>query len=457
MKTLLEKIFKLKANKTNIKTEIIAGVTTFFTMAYIIFLCPSILSLTGMDFDSVFVATVVAAIMGCLVMGLYANVPYALAPGLGLASLFTYTVCFTLGFTWEQSLAMVFICGVINLIITVTKVRTMLIKAIPEFMQHAIEVGIGLFIAYVGVKHAGLIQFSVDNISRDGIALANDVIPHIVSFNAPNLILAVMGLAITSVLMVKKVPGNILLGILITTIIGIPLGVTPLPDFSNGIFIPSMAPTFMKLDFNGLFTAGSIIVVIMTIFTFSLSDIFDTLGTFIGTSEKAGIFKDKKDTQEISPKLKKALIADSIGTLFGSLLGTSNTTTYVESAVGIEHGGRTGLTAVSVAICFFLALFFAPIIKIVPAAATAPILILIGISLIDSVKKINWEDAVIAIPAFLTIIFMPFSMSITTGIEFGFIFYILTKLALKEGKSVHPIMYIFTFLFLLEFVYKAAM
>ena len=454
----MEKLFKLKENKTNIKTEIVAGITTFLTMAYIIFLCPDILSLTGMDFDSVFVATILAAIIGCLVMGFYANVPYALAPGLGLASLFTYTVCFTLGFSWEQSLAMVFICGVINFLITITKIRNILIQAIPEFMQHAISVGIGLFIAYIGVKHAGFIQFSVDEIGNDGIALANAVIPHIVSFNAPHLVLAILGLIITSILIIKKVPGNILLGIIITTIIGIPLGVTPLPDFSNGMYIPSIEPTLFKLDFDGLFSTGAgLIVVIMTIFTFSLSDIFDTLGTFIGTSKKAGIFEDDKKGKEISPKLRKALIADSVATIFGSLLGTSNTTTYVESAVGIKAGGRTGLTAITVAGCFFLALFFAPLIKIVPAAATAPILILLGIAMIDSVKKIDWEDMVIAIPAFLTIIFMPFSMSITTGIEFGFIFYIITKLTLNQGKDIHPIMYIFTLLFLVEFLYKAAM
>lgn len=452
----MEKIFKLKENNTTIKTEILAGVSTFLTMAYIIFLCPDILSLTGMDFNSVFVATILAAIIGCLIMGFYANVPYALAPGLGLASLFTYTVCFTLGFSWEQSLAMVFICGIINFIITITRIRNMLIIAIPEFMQHAISVGIGLFIAYIGVKHAGFIQFSVDKVGNDGIALANAVIPNIVSFNAPHLILAILGLLITSILIIKKVPGNILLGITITTLIGIPLGVTPLPDFSNGIFIPSIEPTLFKLDFNGLFNSGTaIIIVIMTIFTFSLSDIFDTLGTFIGTSKKAKIFDDPKKGKEISPKLRKALIADSVATIFGSLLGTSNTTTYVESAVGIKAGGRTGLTAVTIACCFFFALFFAPLITIVPAAATAPVLILLGIAMIDSVKQINWDDMVIAIPAFLTIIFMPYSMSITTGIQFGFIFYIVTKLTLNKGKDVHPILYIFTVLFLIEFLYKA--
>lgn len=454
----MDSIFKLKENNTNVKTEITAGITTFLTMAYIIFLCPAILSLTGMDFGSVFVATILAAIFGCLVMGIYANVPYALAPGLGLASLFTYTVCFTLGFSWEQSLAMVFICGIINFIITITKIRTILIKAIPEFMQHAISIGIGLFIAYIGIKYAGFIQFSVDDLSSNGIALASDVIPHIVSFNSPNLILAIFGLIITSILMIKKIPGNILLGIFITTLVGIPFGVTPLPDFSNGMSIPSIEPTLFKLNFDGLFTSGAgIIVVIMTIFTFSLSDIFDTLGTFIGTSKKAGIFDDDKKGHEISPKLKKALVADSVATIFGSFLGTSNTTTYVESVVGIKEGGRTGLTAVTVACCFFAALFFSPLIEIVPTGAIAPVLILIGISMIDSVKKINWEDMVIAIPAFLTIIFMPFSMSITTGIEFGFIFYIITKLTIGKGKDVHPIMYIFTILFLIEFIYKAAL
>lgn len=446
---MLEKLFKLKENGTNIKTEFIAGLTTFVTMAYIIFINPNVLSQTGMDPNSVFTATILASVIGTLIMALYANVPYALAPGLGLGALFTYTVCMTLGFTWQQALAMVFICGVINILITVTKLRRILINAIPEFLQHSISVGIGLFIAYIGVMNANFIQFSINNIDN-GIAMASNVVPSISNFNTPNILLALIGLIITSILLAKKVPGSILIGIILTTIIGIPLGVTQLSsEFSSGI---TLEHTFLKLDFQGLFTAKSgIIVVLMTIFTFSLSDIFDTIGTFIGTGRRAGIFKDTKN----NIKLEKALYADSFGTCIGALLGTSNTTTYVESAAGIEAGGRTGLTAVFTSIFFLMSFILAPVMSIIPTAATAPILILIGVLMIDSVVKINWEDISLAIPAFFTITFMPFAYSITTGIEMGFLFYVITKLFTGKAKEVHPIIYIFTLLFLIDFIYKA--
>lgn len=451
---MLDKIFKLKENKTTVATEIIAGITTFMAMSYIIFINPAVLSNTGMDYNSVYIATILASMVGTLIMGLVANVPYVQSAGLGLNALFTYTICGTLGFTWQQGLAMVFICGVINVLITVTSIRKKVIKAIPEFMQEAITVGIGLFIAYIGLKSSGILEFSVSSVNN-GIANASDVVPQLATFNSPAVILAIIGLVITAILVSKKVKNAYLISIILTTLIGIPMGVTALPNFSNYTIIPSIEPTFLKLDFVGLFTAkAGIVVVIMTIFTLIISDLFDTIGTFIGTGKKSGIFKLDKDGN-MPKNLEKALVCDSSASITASLLGTSNVTTYVESSVGIEAGGRTGLTAVSAALCFGISLIFAPIVASVPMAAIAPILIFVGLSMIENIIKIDWHDILVAIPAFFIIIMMPLSYSITTGIEFGFIFYILVNLVNKNGKKVSPIIYIFTILFIIDFIYKA--
>ena len=451
---MIEKLFKLKENNTNITTELIAGLTTFMAMSYIIFINPAILSNTGMDYNSVYIATILSSMIGTLIMGLLANVPYVQSAGLGLNALFTYTICGTLGFTWQQGLAMVFICGVINVFITVTSIRKKVIKAIPEFMQEAITVGIGLFITYIGVKSAGLIEFSV-SLVNDGIASASDVVPQLATFNNSEVILALIGLLITGVLVSKKVKNSYLLSIIITTIIGLFIGVTKLPDFTNYSIIPSISPTLFKLDLAGLFTAkAGIVVVLMTLFTLIISDLFDTIGTFIGTGKKSGIFKVNKNG-EMSENLERALVCDSLATIIGSMLGTSNVTTYVESSVGIESGGRTGLTAVSAALCFGISLFLAPLVAIVPMSAIAPILIFVGLSMIENITKIDWLDKLIAIPAFFIIVMMPLSYSITTGIQFGFIFYILVNLANGRGKKVSPIIYIFTILFIIDFIYKA--
>ena len=451
---MLEKLFKLKENNTTILTEIIAGITTFMAVSYIIFVNPAILSNTGMEYNSVYVATIIASMLGTIILGLFANVPYVQSAGLGLNALFTYTICGTLGFTWQQGLAMVFICGAINVLITVTNVRKKIIKAIPEFMQEAITVGIGLFITYIGIKSAGLIEFSV-SVLNDGIAAAGDVVPQLSTFDTSEVILSFIGLIITAMFVSKKVKNAYLLSILYTSIVGLFLGVTKLPDFSNYSFIPSIAPTFFKLDFNGLFNASAgVVVVLMTIFTLVISDLFDTIGTFIGTGKKAGIFKiDKKGNM---PKnLEKALVCDSATTMIGSVLGTSNVTTYVESSVGIEAGGRTGLTAIVTALCFGLSLFVAPIVACVPMAAIAPILIFVGLSMIENVIKIDWKDILIAIPSFFIIVMMPLSYSITTGIQFGFIFYIVVNLVNGNAKKVSPIVYLFTILFIIDFIYKA--
>lgn len=450
---MLERVFELKKNKTNVMTEVIAGVTTFMAISYIIFVNPLVLSNTGMDYNSVYVATIIASMIGTMILGIVANVPYVQSAGLGLNALFTYTICGTMGFTWQQALAMVFICGIINTVITFTSVRKRVIRAIPEFMQDAITVGIGLFITYIGIKSAGLIEFSVSYVNN-GIAYASDVVPQLATFDSSEVILSVIGLIITSILVSKRVKNSYLISIIITTVIGFFLGVSSLPDFSNYSFIPSLEPTLFKLDFIGLFSAkGGIIVVFMTIFTLVISDLFDTIGTFVGTGKKSGIFKIDKDGN-MPDNLEKALVCDSTTTIIGALLGTSNVTTYVESSVGIEAGGRTGLTAVVAGLCFFVSLFLAPIVACVPMAAIAPVLIFVGVSMISNIVKIDWNDMLIAIPSFFIIVMMPLSYSITTGIQFGFIFYIIVNLVNGNGKKVSPMIYLFTLFFIIDFMYR---
>ena len=455
---MFNKIFKLKDNKTKVSTELLAGLTTFMAISYIIFINPKILSMTGMDYNAVYVATILASALGTFLIGIIANVPYVQSAGLGLNALFTFTICGTLGFTWQQALAMVFICGVINVLITLTSIRKKIIKAIPEFMQEAITVGIGLFITYIGLKSSGLLEFSVSAVNSVGIALGADVVPQLATFSTSNIILALIGLIITAVLVSKKVKNSYLISIILTSILGIFMGVTKLPDFSTGNLIPSLDPTFLKLDFVGLFTAkAGLVVVIMTIFTLVISDLFDTIGTFIGTGKKSGIFKMDKEGN-MPKNLERALVCDSATSIFGALLGTSNVTTYVESSVGIEAGGRTGLTAVSAALCFILSLFLAPIVKIVPMEAIAPVLIFVGLSMIENIVKIDWKDKLIAIPAFFIVIMMPLTYSITTGIQFGFIFYCIVNLANSDDEKAHeisPMIYIFTILFIIDFIYKA--
>lgn len=455
---MFNKIFKLKDNKTKVSTELLAGLTTFMAISYIIFINPKILSMTGMDYNAVYVATILASALGTFLIGIIANVPYVQSAGLGLNALFTFTICGTLGFTWQQALAMVFICGVINVLITLTSIRKKIIKAIPEFMQEAITVGIGLFITYIGLKSSGFLEFSVSAVNSVGIALGADVVPQLATFSTSNIILALIGLIITAVLVSKKVKNSYLISIVLTSILGIFMGVTKLPDFSTGNLIPSLDPTFLKLDFVGLFTAkAGLVVVIMTIFTLVISDLFDTIGTFIGTGKKSGIFKMDKEGN-MPKNLERALVCDSATSIFGALLGTSNVTTYVESSVGIEAGGRTGLTAVSAALCFILSLFLAPIVKVVPMEAIAPVLIFVGLSMIENIVKIDWKDKLIAIPAFFIVIMMPLTYSITTGIQFGFIFYCIVNLANSDDEKAHeisPMIYIFTILFIIDFIYKA--
>lgn len=467
-KSFLDRVFKLSENGTSVRTEVLAGLTTFLTMAYIIFVNPEILSQTKMDRGAVFVATILAAAIGTFIMGFVANVPFAQAPGMGLNAFFTFTVVFGLGFTWQQALAMVFICGIINIIITVTKIRKMIIHAIPASLQYAISGGIGLFIAYIGVKQAHFLHFTgeavnkIASIGEGGVF--SDVVPAIVNFKDPVAQLALIGLIITVILMVFRVKSSILIGIVATTILGIFFKVTHVPGLAQMDFsVPSLSPTLFKMDFPGLFgDPKKIFIAITTIFAFSLTDTFDTIGTFLGTGRKSGIF-DQKDEESVksgtgfSSKLEKALFADATATSIGALLGTSNTTTYVESATGISQGGRTGLTAVSVGVLFLMCLFISPVALMVPGAATAPALIVVGVLMAEGLSKVEWSDFEIAVPAFLTVALMPFTYSITTGVAAGFIFYCIAKIAGKKAREVHPILYIVTGLFILSYVINGLM
>jgi AGZA family xanthine/uracil permease-like MFS transporter len=470
----MDKFFKLRENGTNVSTEIIAGLTTFFAMSYIIFVNPDMLSMTGIPKGAVFLATIFAAAIGTLVMGLFANVPYAQAPGMGLNAFFTFTVCFQLKFSWQQALAMVFICGMVNILITVTKIRKSIIKAIPVSLQHAIGGGIGIFIAYIGIKNAGLLQFTSDpgkNVVLEGGTVISDAsaVPALVTLNNPTVLLGLIGLAITVVLLLLKVRGSILISIITTTVIGALMGVV---DFSKVGATQGIAESFSQLGttigaafgsegLGSLFTdASKLPLVLMTIFAFSLSDTFDTIGTFIGTGRKSGIFSEEDEkTMETSTgfksKMDKALFADAIATSIGALIGTSNTTTYVESAAGIGAGGRTGLTSVATAAMFLLCIFLAPLAGVVPAAATAPALIIVGVMMLSAFKEIKWDDLDEAIPAFFAGIFMAFCYSISYGIAAGFIFYCIVKLIRGRAKDIHPILIVSTLLFIANFIILA--
>ena len=453
----MKDFFCLAEKNSNVKTEIVAGLTTFFTMAYIIFVNPNMLAETGMSWHGVFVATCLAAAVGTLIMALVANVPYAVAPGMGLNALFTYTICLAGGFVWQEALAMVFICGLINIVITVTKLRKSIVKSIPEGLQNAIGGGIGLFIAYLGMNNAGLISFT---------GAYPSVTPGMQPFNAPHLVLAVIGLLIIVILMVMQVKGAMLIGIIATTIIGIPLGVTQLPEtiFSGSETMQGFREVafsfFGNPGFGSLFAdASKIPFVIVTIFSMCLSDTFDSIGTFIGTGRKSHIF-DEEDEKALEgsgfkSRLDKALVADSFATSVGALFGTSNATTFVESSAGIAAGGRTGLTSLVTAIMFLICLPFSGLIGMVPSAATSPALIVVGILMVEPFAEINWRSLKDAVPAFFTVAVMSFTYGITNGIAAGFIMYCLTKIFTKEAKEIHPIIAVASVLFVIDFILKA--
>ena len=460
----MEKFFHLKENGTTVSTEILAGLTTFFAMAYIIVVNPQILSQTGMPWGGVFLATIIAAIAGTLVMGLFANVPYAQAAGMGLNAFFTYTVCFGLGFTWQQTLCMVFLCGIINIIITVTKIRKMIIKSIPPMLQHAIGGGIGLFVAYVGMLNVDLITFTPDAETTSAVGAT----PGLATFNNPVLWVFLIGLVLAIAFTVLKVKGGLLLAIAITTVVGIPFGVTSMADSV------SISDTFSQLPqtFGAIFSAegfpalfsdpAKLPLVLVTIVAFSMSDTFDTIGTFIGTGRRTGIFSEEDERSlesghGFSSKMDKALFADSIATSIGAICGTSTTTTYVESAAGIGAGGRTGLTSVVVAACFAISAFLSPVISAVPSAATAGVLVIVGCMMASSLKEIDWSEISEAIPAFFAAVFMAFSYSISYGIAGGFITYCIVMSCKGKAKDVHPVIWTVAVLFVLDFILQAVL
>ncbi|WP_168382974.1 NCS2 family permease [Acinetobacter indicus] len=425
---VLERLFKLSENKTSFRTEVLAGVTTFLTMCYIIIVNPMILSETGMDHGAVFVATCLAAAIGCLVMGLIANYPIALAPGMGLNAYFTYSVCLGMGVPWQTALAAVFVSGLVFIAISMFKIREAIVNAIPMSLKLAIGGGIGLFLALIALKNAGII---VDN-PATLVGLGD--------LKQPSVLLVLFGFLMIVVMHQFKVRGAIIISILVLTAISTALG---LSEFKGVVGeIPSIAPTFMQMDFEGLFTASLIGV----IFVFFLVDLFDSTGTLVGVSHRAGLLKDGK-----LPRLKKALFADSSAIVAGAALGTSSTTPYIESSAGVAAGGRTGLTAVVVAVLFVLCLFLAPLAQSVPGFATAPALLFVGVLMIQGIVHIDWEDITEAVPAFLTIVFMPFTYSIADGIAMGFISYALIKLLTGKASSVPYMVWIIAVLWALKF------
>ncbi|MGN0332223.1 MAG: NCS2 family permease [Lachnospiraceae bacterium] len=459
---MLEKFFKLKENGTDVKTEVLAGITTFMTMAYILAVNPSILAATGMDQGAVFTATALASLIGTLFMAIFANYPFALAPGMGLNAYFAYTVVLGMGYKWEVALTAVFIEGIIFIILSLTNVREAIFNAIPMNLKSAVSVGIGLFIAFIGLQNANIViggATLVELFSIDGYNQVNGVEA---SFSDAGItvLLAVIGVIITAILVVKNVKGNILWGILITWILGIVCQISGiyvpnaelgfyglLPDFSSGLSVPSIAPVFGKLDFSGIFSANFIVV----IFAFLFVDMFDTIGTLIGVSSKA----DMLDENGKLPNIRGALLADAVATTAGAVLGTTTTTTFVESASGVSEGGRTGLTSVTTAILFGLSLFLSPIFLAIPSFATAPALIVVGFFMLTNVVNIDFQDVSEALPCYICIVAMPFFYSISEGIAMGVISYVVLNLVtgkFKE-KKISALMYVLAILFVLKYLF----
>jgi adenine/guanine/hypoxanthine permease len=429
---MLEKLFQLKENNTTVRTEILAGITTFMTMAYILAVNPGILSATGMDKNALFTATALASIIATLVMAFVARLPFALAPGMGLNAFFAFTVVLGMGHSWQFALTAVFLEGILFIILTAFNIRELIVNAIPMAMKHAVSAGIGLFIAFIGLQNAGVI------VNNDAVLVG------LGNMGSASVILALAGLVLTGVLLILKVKGALLIGIFTVTIAGIPFSVTHLPETSLVSLPPSISPIFMKFEFKEIFTLDMMIV----LFTFLFVDMFDTVGTLVGVSDKAGML----DKQGRVPRVKQALFADAIGTTAGAMLGTSTVTTYVESAAGVAEGGKTGLTSLSVAGMFIIALFFAPVFTMVPGSATAPALILVGFFMMSPILKINFDDFSESIPAFLTIIMMPLTYSIAEGIVFGMLSYVLLKLLTGKQKDLTVVMIVLAVLFILKFL-----
>lgn len=429
----LEKRFRLSEKKTDVKTELMAGFTTFMTMSYILAVNPQMLSQTGMDKGGVFTASVVASIIAMICMAFLANLPFGLAPGMGLNAFFTFTVVKTLGYTWQFALTAVFLEGIVFLILSLFKVREMIFDAIPINLKKAVSCGIGLFIALVGLVNSGIILQGEGTVLQLGNLLSRESVVFIV------------GLFIIALLLAREIKGALMYGILASTILALILGVSKYQGGSPITLPPSLAPVAFKIQFDKIFTFDMFTVV----FTFLFVDIFDTVGTLVGVSAKAGMLDEQGKLKEASP----ALLADAIGTTMGALLGTSTVTTFVESASGVAEGGRTGLTALSTAFFFFLSLFLFPVFGMIPAQATGPALVIVGLFMLSSIKEIDFYDYSEAIPAFITIIAMPFCYSIAEGISFGMISYVLIKLLAGKRKDVSILMYILAIVFVLRIIW----
>lgn len=429
---MLEKIFRLKQHKTTVRTEIVAGIITFLTMSYILVVNPNILSAAGMDKAALFTATALASVLGTLFMAFIPNLPIAQAPGMGLNSFFAFSVVLGLGYSWQMALTAVFIEGIIFLLLTFFNVRELIVKSIPNTIKNAIPVGIGLFITFLGLQNAGLIVKDENTMLTLG------------TMSNPHVWVASLGLILTAVLYFKKVHGAFLIGIVAATVFAIILGLVQMPTGSIVALPPDISPIFLQFEWHNIFTLDMLIVV----FTFLFVNLFDTIGTLLGVASKIGL----TDNDGNFPQIKKALFADALGTTFGAILGTSTVTSYVESASGVAVGGRTGLTALSTATMFALALFLAPLFLMVPASATAPSLILVGLFMITSVVKINFDNMTEALPAFLTIVMMPFAFSIAQGIVFGMLSYVLLKALSGKWKHISLTMWVIFVLFIVKLV-----
>ncbi len=428
---MLNRFFQLKENNTSVKTELVAGFTTFMTMAYILAVNPDILSVTGMDKNALFTATALSAMVATLVMALVARLPFALAPGMGLNAFFAFTVVLGMGYSWQFALTAVFIEGIIFVILTAFNIRELIINAIPLSLKHAVSAGIGLFIAFIGLQNAGLIV----NNEATLVGLGD--------MGSPAVLIAAGGIIITGAMLILRIKGALLIGIFIATLAGIPFGVTNMPEGNLVDAPPSLAPIFWKMDFSQVFTMDMLIV----LFTFLFVDMFDTVGTLVGVSDKAGML----DKEGKVPRAKQALFADSIGTTVGAVLGTSTVTTYVESASGVAEGGKTGLTSLTTAGLFLIALFFAPLFTMVPPAATTAALVLVGFFMMSPILKINFNNYTESIPAFITIIIMPLTYSIAEGIVFGMLSYVLLKILTGKFKDISVVMIVLAILFILKF------
>ena len=455
----LDKIFHLKENHTDVKTEVMAGITTFMTMAYILAVNPNILSASGMDRGAVFTATALSAFIATCLMALLSNYPFVLAPGMGLNAYFTYTVVLGMGYTWQQALAAVFAEGIIFILLSLTNVREAIFNSIPMNLKHAVSVGIGLFIAFIGLQNAKIVVGN-DSTLVSIFSFKSSVAEGTFSSQGITVLLALIGVLVTAILLAKNVKGGILWGILITWILGIICQLTHLyvpnadlgyysllPDFSNGISVPSMMPTFMKMDFSIVFSLDFVVIM----FAFLFVDMFDTLGTLIGVASKA----DMLDKDGKLPKIKGALLSDAVGTSVGAVCGTSTVTTFVESASGVAEGGRTGLTSLVACVLFALSLLLSPIFLAIPSFATAPALIVVGYLMLTSVTKIDFNDMTEAIPCFIAIIAMPFMYSISEGISMGVISYVVINVITGKAKEkkISLLMYILAVLFILKYIF----